>query len=51
MEEMGMSDMLFKSFLKQLIRNIEEAISEGDKSQTDKYLKEILKDLKEDLQA
>ena len=50
MEEMGMTDMQFKSFLKQLIRNLEDAKGEEGKEETDEKLSQILQDLKEDLQ-
>ncbi|MCC8100883.1 MAG: hypothetical protein LIP11_01000 [Clostridiales bacterium] len=51
MEEMGMTDLQFKSWLKQLIRGLESAKAESDKKETDKKLDVLLKDLKEDLQS
>lgn len=51
MEEMGMTDMQFKSFLKQLIRNLEEAKGEDDEEAIRKHLEEVIQDLREDLQS
>lgn len=50
-EEVGMTDLQFKSYLKQLIRNLEDAKSEETKEGTDEKLRELLNDLKEDLQG
>lgn len=47
----GMTDLQFKSWLKQIIRGLEAAKSEDSKEQTDRKLDELLKDLKEDLQG
>lgn len=49
--EMGMTDLQFKSWLKQIIRGLESAKEEDTKEETDKKLDELLKDLKEDLQG
>ena len=51
MEEMGMTDLQFKSWLKQIIRGLEGAKEEGTKEKTKKKIDELLKDLKEDLQG
>lgn len=51
MNEMGMTDLQFKSWLKQVIRGLERAKDEKTKEETDKKLDELLKDLKEDLQG
>lgn len=51
MEEMGMTDLQFKSWLKQIIRGLECAKDEETKEETDKRIDELLKDLKEDLQG
>ncbi|MCC8067459.1 MAG: hypothetical protein LIO94_10240 [Clostridiales bacterium] len=51
MEEMGMTDLQFKSWLKQVIRGLEGAKEESTKEGTDKKLDALLKDLKEDLQG
>ena len=51
MEEMGMTDLQFKSFLKQLIRNIEDAMGSQTREEVEERLEELLKDLKEDLQG
>lgn len=51
MEDMGMTDLQFKSWLRQIIRRLEEAEGEENKEKTDKKLEELLKDLKQDLQG
>jgi len=51
MQDMGMTDLQFKSWLKQIIRGLETARNENTKEDTDKKLDELLKDLKEDLQG
>ena len=51
MQDMGMTDLQFKSWIKQIIRGIEGAKDETNKENTDKKLDELLKDLKEDLQG
>lgn len=51
MEEVGMTDLQFKSFLKQLIRNIEQAKDEKTEAAKDEKLREILNDLKADLES
>jgi len=50
-ESMGMTDLQFKSWLKQIIRGLEDAKKENTKEGTNKKLDELLKDLKEDLQG
>ena len=49
--DVGMTDLQFKSWLKQIIRSLEGAKDEKTKEGTDKKLEELLKDLKEDLQG
>ena len=51
MEDMGMTDLQFKSWLRQIIRRLEEAESEDSKEKKDIKLDELLKDLREDLQG
>ncbi len=51
MQDMGMTDLQFKSWLKQIIRSLEGAKEKSTKEETDKKLEELLKDLKEDLQG
>ena len=48
---MGMTDLQFKSWLKQIIRGLESAKEENSKEETDKKIDEMLNDLKEDLQG
>lgn len=50
-ESMGMTDLQFKSWLKQIIRGLEGAKEESTKEGTDRKIEELLKDLKEDLQG
>lgn len=50
-QEMGMTDLQFKSWLKQIIRSLESAKEEQSKEATDKKINELLQDLKEDLQG
>ena len=50
-ETMGMTDLQFKSWLKQIIRGLEGAKKEVTKEDTDKKIEELLKDLKDDLQG
>ena len=51
MHDTGMTDLQFKSYIRQMSRNIEEARSETAKIDTDKKLEVLLRDLKEDLQG
>lgn len=51
LNDMGMTDLQFKSWLKQIIRSLEAAKDEPTKEDTDKKINELLKDLKEDLQG
>lgn len=50
-EEMGMTDLQFKSWLKQIIRGLENAKDEDTKENTDKKIEELLADLREDLKG
>lgn len=47
MEEMGMSDMQFKSYLRELIANLERARASAD---TDSELEELIARLKQTLE-
>lgn len=51
LQDMGMTDLQFKSWLKQIIRGLEGAKEKTTKEETDKKIEELLKDLKEDLQG
>lgn len=51
MEEMGMSDLQFKSFLKQLVKRLEDAGSEADAEEARRKLKEVIADLKSDIES
>ena len=42
MEQMGMTDLQFKSFLKLLIKQLEDAKTEEEKQEVIKELKEML---------
>lgn len=48
-EEIGITNLQFKSFLKQLIRNLEGA--RDDDCEKDKKLNQIIQGLKEDLRG
>lgn len=50
-QDRGMTDLQFKSWLKQIIRRLEGAKEESTKEDTDRKLEELLKDLREDLQG
>jgi hypothetical protein len=51
MEEMGMSDLQFKSFLKQLVKRMEDAKDEPEAEETKAKLEEIIQDLKSDIES
>lgn len=51
LEEMGMTDLQFKSWLKQIIRGLEGATKEKTKEETDEKIKELINDLTEDLKG
>lgn len=51
MEETGMTDLQFKSFLRKLVRNLEDARRAADKRETDLRLEGILQDLRRDLRG
>lgn len=51
METVGMTDLQFKSWLRQFIRGLEGAKEKTTKEDTDRKIEELLKDLKEDLQG
>ena len=44
-ETMGMTDLQFKSWIKQIIRGLEGAKEKSTKEETDKELDKLLKDL------
>ena len=46
-QDMGMTDLQFKSWLKQIIRGLESAKEKGTKEETDKELDELLNNRKE----
>ena len=48
---MGMTDLQFKSYLKQWMRNIKTAMSKENKEEIIAELEEMLKDLEEDLKG
>jgi len=48
---MGMTDLQFKSWLKQIIRGLEDARNEESKEMTDRKIDNLIKDLREDLQG
>lgn len=50
MEDMGMSDLQFKSFLKQLVKRLEDAAKSGDEEMAEK-LKDVIRDLKSDIES
>ena len=50
MEDMGMSDLQFKSFLKQLVKRLEDAVESGDAEMAEK-LKDVIQDLKSDIES
>ncbi len=49
MEDMGMSDLQFKSFLKQLVKRLEDAAA-SDEEMAEK-VKDIIQDLKSDIES
>lgn len=51
MEEMGMSDLQFKSFLKQLVKRMENAKDEPTGDEVKAKLEEIIQDLKSDIES
>lgn len=51
MEDMGMSDLQFKSFLKQLVKRMEDAKDEPGEEEVRAKLDEIIQDLKSDIES
>ena len=51
MEETGMSDFQFKSFLKQLVGRMEGARDEPDADEAKARLEEIIQDLRSDIES
>ena len=51
MDEMGMSDLQFKSFLKQLVKRMEDARDEPSEEEVKSKLDEIIQDLKSDIES
>lgn len=49
MDEMGMSDLQFKSFLKRIVAELEEATEAETKEESDAKLKALMDDLKADI--
>ncbi len=50
MEQMGMTDKQFNGFLRQLIKNLENAISKQDEEEKIKEIKEIIKELQQTIE-
>ncbi|WP_243344568.1 hypothetical protein [Anaerococcus sp. AGMB09787] len=50
MEQMGMTDKQFNGFLRQLIKNLENAISKQDEEEKIKEVKEIIKELQQTIE-
>jgi ribosomal protein S20 len=50
-EEIGMSDLQFKSFLKQLVKRMEDAKNEPEAEEAKAKLEEIIQDLKSDIES
>lgn len=50
-EEVGMTDLQFKSWLKRIIAELQEATDKETKQETDEKIERLLRDLKEDLQG
>lgn len=51
MEDMGMTDLQFKSFLKLLIRQLEDATEEKEAEDIRKQINKILEDLTDMMQG
>lgn len=51
MEETGMGDLQFKSFLKQLVKRMENARDKPSKEEVKSKLDEIIQDLKSDIES
>lgn len=51
MEDMGMTDLQFKSFLKLLVRQLEEATEEKEAEDIRKQINKVLEDLNDMLQG
>lgn len=51
MEEMGMSDLQYKSFLKQLVNRLERAIALEDDGERTKEIESLIQDLKGDIES
>lgn len=50
-EEVGMTDLQFKSFIRQLIANIEEAMNKETEEQRKDEIDKLVKRLQEDLEG
>lgn len=48
---MGMTDLQFKSFLKQVLRNLETAVNKESKEEILAEISRLMKDLEEDLKG
>lgn len=51
LDEVGMSDLQFKSFLRQLVKRMEVAKDEPDADKAKAKLTEIIQDLKSDIES
>jgi len=51
MEETGISDLQFKSFLKQLVKRMENARDKPSEEEVKSKLDEIIQDLKSDIES
>jgi hypothetical protein len=50
MEDIGMTDKQFNGFLRQLIKNLKNAIENDDESEKTKEIEEIIEDLQKTLE-
>lgn len=50
-EEMGMTDLQYKSMLKQLVRRLEDIESTEDEGEKSRKLAEVIQDLKGDIEG
>lgn len=51
MEDEGMSDLQFKSFLKQLVGRLEDVRGEQERERVNEKLEYIIQDLKSDIES
>lgn len=50
MEDMGMTDKQFNGFLRQLIKNLKNAIENDDEEEKTKEIEEIIEDLQKTIE-